>query len=214
MIKGRELTPDFYKKLPLPQKRKIIKQLSIFITLLHMTPIKKARAYGFSHTGYEGWEKALKEKRAWFESEFFPKVSIHLSSKQNTFIHKFVNYFCTTSYSITPVLGHYDLSHDHIIMNKNGTIAGIIDFGDISMSDPANEFNGFWDYDSKFPRQIYKLYGGPKDADFLKRCRDHFIHRWIYLLYDGLIRRKNPNLFKEAKGRINSIMKEYGDYPL
>lgn len=212
MIEGKELTPALYKKLSPAKKRNIIKELATFITLLHKIPLKKARAYGFRYTGYEGWEKALKEKRTWFESEFFPKVSSHLSAKQNAFINKFLDYFCTTSYSITPVLGHFDLSHDHIIMNNNGTISGIIDFGDVSISDPAHEFNGFWDYDSKLPSQIYKLYCGPKDANFLRRCRDHYIHRWIYLLYDGLIRRKNPSLFKEANGRINSIMKEYPNF--
>lgn len=208
MIKGKELTPRMYKKLPQVKKQKIIKELAKFLTILHALPLKKAKAYGFKFTGYEGWEKSLNEKRKWFEKEFFPKMTQHLTSDQNRFVKKFMEHFCTSQHKIKPVLGHYDLSHDHIIMNNDGTISGIIDFGDVSISDPANEFNGFWDYDPKLPKQIYKYYQGHKDPTFLQRCQDHFIHRWIYLLYDGLIRRKNMALWKEARQRINSIIRK------
>lgn len=212
MIKGQELTPQIYKKLPSAIKQKIIRALARFLTLIHTLPLKKAKAYGFKFTGCEGWEKALNEKRKWFEKEFFPKMTKHLTPEQNRFVKNFMEYFCASQYKIKPVLGHYDLSHDHIIVNENGTIAGIIDFGDMSISDPAHEFNGFWDYDSRLPRQIYAYYRGPKDSLFLQRCRDHFIHRWIYLLYDGLIRRKNMSLWHEARTRINSIISAKNSY--
>lgn len=207
MIKGKELTPPMYKKLSPTKKQKIIKDLAKFISILHGISLKKAKAYGFKFTEYQGWEKALNEKWKWFEKEFFPKMTKHLTPRQNRFIKNFMEYFCSSQYSIKPVLGHYDLSHDHIIMNKNGTISGIIDFGDVCISDPAHEFNGFWDYDPKLPKRIYQYYKGPKDDRFLQRCKDHFIHRWIYLLYDGLIRRKNMALWREARQRINAFIK-------
>ena len=205
MIKGKELTPKLYKSLSVSKKQKIIRDLAKFLTILHSTPLQKARQFHFSE--YASWGRVLVEKQKWFDDEFYAKIKKYLTQRQYDFIKNFIEYFCNSQYHIRPVLGHYDLSHDHIIMNGDGTIAGIIDFGDINISDPAHEFNGFWDYDEKLPKQIYKYYGGPKDKNFLKRCRDHFIHRWIYLLYDGKVRRKNEDLWKEAKQRIDEIIK-------
>ena len=208
IIKGYELTPKIYKNLSQVKKRKITKDLAKFLTILHSLPLTKAKKFGFKN--YKSWKKILEEKQKWFNKEYYPKMTRYLTTAQNAFIKKFITNFCNSQRSIKPVLGHYDLSHDHIIMNKDGTISGIIDFGDLSIEDPAKEFNGFIDYsnDVDIAKQIYKHYRGPRDPKFLKRCREHFIDRWIFLLYDGKIRRKNKHLWKEANNTINKIIKE------
>ena len=205
MIKGRELTPKLYKSLSVNKKQKIIRDLAKFLTILHNIPLKKAYGFGFEKS--KTWQQVQQTKKKWFEDEFYPKMTKYLSAKQSDFIRNFFTYLARSRYRLKMTLGHHDLSHDHIIMKPDGTISGIIDFGDISIGDPAHEFNGFWDYDEKLPKQIYKYYGGPKDKQFLKRCRDHFIHRWIYLLYDSKFRRKSKALWKEAKQRIDEIIK-------
>lgn len=205
MIRGRELTPKIYQRLSPKKKQKIIIQVAKFLSILHNVPLKKARAFGFKD--YKSWTKISEEKQKWFAREFYPKMTKYLTLKQNVFVRKFISHFTQLQAKIKPVLGHFDLSHDHIIIDSNGTISGIIDFGDISISDPAKEFNGFHDCDHKLPEQIYQYYKGPKDPQFLGRCRDHFIDRWIYLLYDGKIRRKSKFLWREANQRINKIIK-------
>ncbi|MBI2355818.1 MAG: aminoglycoside phosphotransferase family protein [Candidatus Doudnabacteria bacterium] len=205
MIKGKELTPQIYNRLSPSQKRKIVRDLAKFVSILHNIPVKKAKQFGFQENEY--WTQTLNGKQKWFQKEFVPKVGPKLTLKQNDFIKKFIESFYKSQYSIKPRLGHYDLSHDHIII-KAGAIAGIIDFGDVNIGDPAHEFNGFFDYDKKMPGQIYKLYTGSKDKSFFKRSYEHFVHRWIYLLYDGLVRRKNKALWKEARIQINKIISD------
>ena len=206
MIKGKELTPKMYQGLSLKKKQKVVQNLARFVSLLHNIPLKKAKQYDFEK--YKSWAKWLEDKQKWFRNEFEKKVSKKLTAKQNKFIKNFIASHYKSQYSVKPTLGHFDLSHDHIIMNKDGSISGIIDFGDLTIGDPAHEFNGFFDYDKKMAVQIYKLYTGPKDKDFFKRAKEHFIHRWIYLLYDGLIRRKNKALWKEANKQINKIISD------
>ncbi len=41
-----------------------------------------------------------------------------------------------------PVLVHRDLASEHLIVDEHGTLAGIIDFGDSGMGDPAIDFAG------------------------------------------------------------------------
>jgi len=204
MIRGKDLSSDIYEKLSEKKKQKLIQELAEFVSLLHRIPYKKARELGF--TKVKTWEEDMRENRKWFRDKFKPIVSKKLSKTENDFVNKFTTKFYKSKYIIKPTLGHYDLSHDHIIMNENGNIAGIIDFGDLAFADPAYEFNGFYDFDENLPKQIYKLYRGPKDKYFLKRSREHFMHRWIYLMYDGLARRKNRELWFEARKRINTFM--------
>ncbi|MDD4901462.1 MAG: aminoglycoside phosphotransferase family protein [Patescibacteria group bacterium] len=205
IIKGEELTPQKYSKLSAKQKQKIIMDLAKFVSLLHNIPLKKAEHHGFEKC--KPWRQDLKEKQKWFEDEFKVKVGNKLSKEENVFIENFISHHSNPQY-FKPALGHYDLSHDHIFINQDGSISGIIDFGDLAIGDPSREFNGFYDYNEKMPAQVYKLYEGPKDKDFLKRSREHFIHRWIYLLYDSLVRRKNKTLWKEARQRLEKIIKQ------
>ncbi len=206
IIEGRELESKIYEKLSAKKKQKIIRELAKFLSILHNFPINRARALGFKNYGF-GKKEQAKRKR-WFKREYYPKMSKHLTQNQLNFIRKFMAEFTLVRPNIKPVLGHYDLSHDHIIMKPDSTISGIIDFGDMSISDPAFEFNGFFDYDQNMTKEIYKYYQGPKDPGFLRRTNDHYIHRWIFLLYDSKIRRKNPFLWKQSNKIINRIIKE------
>ena len=148
----------------------------------------------------------MDEKRAWFERDFYPKMTRYLTPEQNSFIRKFVNYFTRSQTEIKPALGHYDLSHDHIIIDNLGNISGIIDFGDLTIGDPANEFYWMQDCAKDLTQKIYQKYTGPKEKTFLQRCKDHHIDKWIFLLYDGKIRRKNKSLWKDALRQLNKIM--------
>lgn len=203
MIHGQPLSQRVYKGLSPAKKQKFIGEIAKFLTILHKIPLRQAAAYGFKK--YNAWT----ENQKWFKTEFEPKVYKKLSPKQRAFIKNFTSTFYKSSQTIQPVLGHFDLSHDHILVNKAEDIAGIIDFGDVNLSDPAREFNGFFDFDKKLAAAVYKFYRGPKDPGFLKRARDHEVHRWIYLLYDGLIRRKDKALWEAANQEINRTIRTY-----
>jgi len=125
MILGEELTPEKFQTLSSERRQDFVHQIAAFITKLHTIPLESAKDFGFEQ--YKSWDSELKEKEKWFQDEFYPKMSSSLTLEENTFIQNFVLSFCRSQHSVQPVIGHYDLSHDHIIMAPDGSISGIID---------------------------------------------------------------------------------------
>ena len=64
-------------------------------------------------------------------------------------------------------------------VNKKG-IAGVIDFSDKKIDDPARDFTELWDYGSDFVNEVYKNYKGSKDKNFLKELETHLHITSIY----------------------------------
>lgn len=203
-IAGKELAPRLYRKLSKNKKQRLIQDIAKFLTTLHNFPIQKAKKLGFEP--YLAWT----EQPKWMKNKFQPKVRKYLTEKQNAFVKNFTQVFSKSLRHTKSVLGHYDLGHDHIFIDKNGRVTGIIDFGDINLSDPARELSGFYDIDKNLPKQIYKYYRGPKDPEFLERAKKHNVHKWIFLLYESKINRKHANLFRPAIAKINHYIKIYG----
>jgi aminoglycoside phosphotransferase (APT) family kinase protein len=204
IIPGVELTGNIYNRFSASKKKTFAKKMGTFLTTLHNFPSKGAPSLGSKP--YKTWKISLKQHLKWYNKKFKKIVYNKLKKREIEFIEKFVEKFASTNYKIKPVVGHYDLAHDHIMVNKNGDLEGIIDFGDMSISDPAHEFSGFFDYDSKLASQIYKHYKGHKDPEFLKRAELYFIHRRIYFLHDGFIRRKDPKFAKFALTELRKLV--------
>ena len=72
-------------------------------------------------------------------------LEMYLSSPQN--------------FRFTPAILHADLSRDHILI-ENDTVAGIIDFGDVSWGDPDYDFMYlFVDFGFVFAEEVARAYG-------------------------------------------------------
>ncbi len=72
-------------------------------------------------------------------------------------------------FAYAPVLCHGDLCSDHILFDHAGTgLAGIIDFGDVTIGDPAGEFTWRADYGESFFEQVLQAYG-VTDRPFAER---------------------------------------------
>lgn len=72
---------------------------------------------------------------------------------------------------IQPVLVHQDLIDEHILFDlKKKKIVGVIDFGDITLADPALEFSRLWRYGESFLDLILKHYR-TKDKEIKARSR-------------------------------------------
>jgi aminoglycoside 2''-phosphotransferase len=204
IVQGKALLPEAYEKFSDEKKLKFNNEIARFLTLLHGIPLEKAEGYGFAP--FTSWEGEMRERQRWYRSQFKQLIAPKLSAEQLNFIEKFARDFYYSDYAIRPVLAHYDLSHDHIIVQAQD-ISGIIDFGDLRIGDPAQEFAGLFDYSKILPSQIYEKYDGPKDSQFMRRARQHYIHRWVYLHQDALVRRKDDALWNEAQRRLNDIIR-------
>lgn len=210
IIKGRPLSPGAWRGLAAAKKQKLLKNLAEFLTRLHGVPLSKVRAWGYAS---QTWDARLKQTRSWYRREYFPKMGKFLSPKERAFVENFMDYFCRQHGPKKQVLGHCDLGHAHVLITANGGISGIIDFGDLSLGDPARDFSDFWEMHPRLARQLYRHYRGPKDRQFLLRCRNHAVQRWAFLMYDGKIRRRNQALWLTARKKIRGFMRQGASWP-
>ncbi|HEY6567887.1 MAG TPA: aminoglycoside phosphotransferase family protein, partial [Actinomycetota bacterium] len=75
------------------------------------------------------------------------------------------------NWRFAPCLVHADLGPDHVLVHPNGDLAGVIDWEEAMIGDPAGDFAYLV---HAFPAQgerALAAYGGPPDATFRERMR-------------------------------------------
>jgi thiamine kinase-like enzyme len=95
------------------------------------------------------------------------------------------------SHKVSEVLLHGDLSAEHILVDDEINILGVIDFGDAMIADPALDLAGVrWAYGERLLGQVLEAYtanGCAVDDDFLKRVKFYWKMVPLYLIADGEI---------------------------
>lgn len=136
-IKGKQLTLGMIKSLDAKQKDKLCADLAEFLAQLHAVAVEKAR-----ETGVSDWDirQDLNESL-----EMLIKVAKpHMSDKAFSYAEKMIT-ACLASktfFDFQPALLHGDLSEEHVIVDDKCNLTGIIDFGDMRISDPYFDF--YW----------------------------------------------------------------------
>ena len=87
-----------------------------------------------------------------------------------------------------PVIVHGDLVPEHVLLNEPAErLAGIIDFGDVALGDPAQDFSGFWSYGEDATSRLVELSGlGQNEPGLRGRSRNHFVRYAIDRLFEKL----------------------------
>src|SRR5690606_14166186 len=141
------------------------RQLGKFLTSLHTFPIDQAEAIDIPmHPPFEKWQ----ERYHSIEKHTFPVVSQEIAGEITRSFEQFFNSLA----SIEPALKviHFDLKPDHIIVNPNTEeLAGVIDFGDIEIGDPAYDFTFFARYQQNLTPFVLEEYKVTTDPAFLDR---------------------------------------------
>ncbi|MBI3385110.1 aminoglycoside phosphotransferase family protein [Candidatus Gottesmanbacteria bacterium] len=132
----------------------IAKQLAYFLSALHSFPLEKIKAlrkYGLE--GLKAWQNRLKK----IKQKVFPFIS---TSEQQWIEKIFNNFFAVMKKSnIKLCVTHSDIMPEHIIVDPHKhTLSGIIDFGDISIGDPALDFTFLNKYGKDFLDKVYDEY--------------------------------------------------------
>ncbi|WP_164821216.1 phosphotransferase family protein [Paenibacillus koleovorans] len=80
-------------------------------------------------------------------------------------------------FEFRPCLIHGDFKNDHILVNAQGRMTGVIDFGQLKIGDPSYDYHDLYlTYGEPFAELVYKLYTGPHDPTFLSRCKQFYTH--------------------------------------
>lgn len=164
-IKGEVLTPEMYSSMSGDEQEQLAKDIANFLTLLHSLPLPEI----------EELESDIVQD---YKSDYDAlKVMIYdkIPSKSKTYLDALFRRILSderiTKYSVA--LCHNDLSCNHIIM-KNNRVVGIIDFGDVAITDRDRDFiylleNSDEEIGREFGLKVLDYYNHPdKDAAILK----------------------------------------------
>ncbi|EEL51556.1 MULTISPECIES: aminoglycoside phosphotransferase family protein [Bacillus cereus group] len=169
LIHGKPLTTKVIEKLTTQERETVIIQVATFLASLHTIPIEDAVRWKFtSEKPISYWQEIQKKLHDY--------LALTLTSlERETFDYLFEGFFEHTHASdFKRTIIHADFTHRHILFDEEKrSIAGIIDFGDAQIGDPAFDFAGLYnDFGSKFTDAIYKQYCNltpHHDSSFLKR---------------------------------------------
>ncbi len=190
LIKGAELTESVFGTLSEQGRSNIAEQLAGFFTILHTLDVNEmVEQYHVAH------ERPLEERLKSLSEEFLkPNLSVEEYRKVEGVIAETEQIDYT---KVPHVLTHSDISPKHIIWNSEDKSVGVIDFSDRCIGDPAGDFTELYLYSPEFVEQVYDLYRGPKDPEFLNRAKIHLRRVGVHMMAHSF---KNQKIsFEEAK---------------
>jgi aminoglycoside 2''-phosphotransferase len=197
IVKGDVVRPQEFKKFSPRRKQQIAKTLAQFLRQLHSIPVSKARKFGFSRA----WSN--KDADAWHERQA-NKVYKKLKATEAAVLRKIIadkKY----DYPFSPTVIHQDLTFDHVLFTKKNTVAGIIDFGDMQISDPAVDIGCLWEYGEDFIDFLLEYYKS-KDKHLKERAWAAYVNLCVGNMYYG-ITMKRPDYWKRGYELLRRLKK-------
>ena len=167
--------------LPAADRPNTARQLGVFLRVLHGTPVESVP---LAPRGIEEWRDAHARRCAEFERTVFPLLQPDERNRAKAM-------FDAVIFDFRPVIVHGDLGPEHVLADSDGTVNGVIDWGDARSGDPAIDLawplNGMGE---SFAAAVLSSYGDV-DRSFLARAA--FYHQrspWYEVLY-GLERKRD-----------------------
>ncbi len=178
---GYVLLPGEAIPHPIPALRQATwwrKQAGAFLTALHRIPISKVIEAGLA--GYQtaqAWRDARAAKHAQYERHVFPLLPASQRKIIISLLEKTISDERMVAFS--PVVLHQDFDfHNFLVDLEKQQITGVLDFGSISIGDPAvditlevqpyyrNRIDTGWD----FRRDYYQRTGALEDLLYIRTC--------------------------------------------
>lgn len=136
-----------------------------FLAALHAFPVARARALGVEE------QREPERTRDLFERVRESVYPLLAPAQRRWTDHLVRDYLSNPRlWSFEPALVHGDLSGDHILLDvATGSIAGIIDFGDVAIYDPASDFTGLARYGDVCLAAALSAHGWPPGSAATER---------------------------------------------
>ncbi|MDQ2786468.1 MAG: phosphotransferase [Chloroflexota bacterium] len=175
-------------------------QIGGFLTALHRFPTDRAAACGVSDTTPATWRAQYATMRAALRP-LFPRMTPQERARTESLFAAHLD--DPAHCQFTPVLLHRDLGGDHLLRDPHtGDLTAVIDWGDVSIGDPAQDFCGL---PAAWLPALLADYGGAADATFANRvgfCRSLApYHTLVFGLHTGSARFIEQG-FAELRGSL------------
>ena len=152
------------------QKVALAAQVGRFLRALHSFPVDRATMLGVERAtvagGHDQWR--------WWVGEVERQVAPLLSPAEAARLRAwFETAEARGARDFTPALIHNDLGAEHLIVDPDsGALAGVIDWGDVGIGDPAIDFSGLLGgFGAEAARAALAAYGRPDDDALLWRAQ-------------------------------------------
>ena len=177
-IEGVRFSESVFRSLGASERTTLAVALGDFLSILHAVsfehPHLKATPYG----GGDFWR------------ELWPAVSPHLEGhirrKAEAYFRQAIPRVNSAAYRT--VVTHSDFGTGNVLIDtEHSRIAGVIDFGDISIGDPAADFATFYRrFGRPFVEDMVDAYGLPLGDDFWMRVDYESKRKLFFVLFFAL----------------------------
>lgn len=137
-IGGAPLSPESFSPA---HAAELAQQLGVFLTALHSFPVTEATQLGVVGGSADDWRREY--------VAFFGEVREHIflllsETERSQVAARWERYLGNSAnFTFAPALIHRDLAPEHILHEpETGQLSGVIDWGDASLGDPAQDFTG------------------------------------------------------------------------
>lgn len=170
-VPGRELAPDEWDTMPPAMSSRLARQLGEFFQALHGLPVMDAVACGVDVLNHH--DDALRLHRE-FRTCDLPLPAM-LEKRIDVLLAGFIENGSQWEYQAALLNG--DVSPEHVLVNdETAEIAGIIDWGDLCIGDPARDFIFLYeDWNDAFLRDALNAYAPGQPDSFLRRVHWHYL---------------------------------------
>lgn len=183
MIRGRELRPELFHALDRQTQESVASQFAGLLSALHALPPSLATA---------GERARVAQTNAEHRAHYFAKKRRHMARKLGATLPERLDRLYSeflTQDRYQERLINSDIDDDHLLWD--GERAGLIDFGDVTIGDPAIDFALLWAYPDWVAPFVFDRYAFPQEKEyFLARSKSHAARRmadrlWYCLRHEG-----------------------------
>ena len=109
----------------------------------------------------------------------YRSVRSHLSTEQARLVRAFLDESPPPTRSLV-IAQHNDLGAEHILIDDQGEVTGIIDWTDAALTDPARDIGSIYrDLGPDAALRVGEVLNGPLTEDEVRRIRFHARCRWL-----------------------------------
>ncbi|HEY0737126.1 MAG TPA: phosphotransferase [Herpetosiphonaceae bacterium] len=175
MISGAPLSRSVLDAAGPTIRSTVARQLAEFLQALHSFPIDEAQRLAPTLRGLD--RTVFAAEYAQIQRQIFPL----LSAGERAWIARIYAIAADDAvWHFQPVLVHNDLTIAHILFDSaTQRLAGVIDFGDIALGDPAIDLTGLLEYGPNFVDDVIRRYDRSLDAGFRRRLRFYRPRMWL-----------------------------------
>ncbi|MGO4109717.1 phosphotransferase [Paenibacillus sp. YAF4_2] len=176
--------------------------LAQFLKSLHAFPVQIAQETGVQHDHRNLTDIAMRKEKMY---QFITDLTHHFSEEEYHAISNYLEQLRTESVKQKYVFLHGDLHFKNMLVDDNGRVSGIIDWGDINIGHPACDLNVAFSFLPPDARSdFFKEYG---DVDEETKILAKFIAIFIpILIMMQAIDDKDEKLVDEAKANIKRAL--------